>query len=54
MNVLITGGAGFIGSHLAASLQHCARVRILDNFRTGHPDNLKGISADLINRKSVV
>jgi UDP-glucose 4-epimerase len=48
MNVLITGGAGFIGSHLAASLQHRARVRILDNFRTGHPDNLKGVSADLI------
>jgi UDP-glucose 4-epimerase len=48
MNVLITGGAGFIGSHLAASLQHRARIRILDNFRTGHPDNLKGIAADLI------
>ncbi|MDD3374076.1 MAG: SDR family NAD(P)-dependent oxidoreductase, partial [Methanoculleus bourgensis] len=31
--LLITGGAGFIGSHLAAELlQHGYRVRILDNL----------------------
>jgi UDP-glucose 4-epimerase len=38
---LITGGAGFIGSHLAERLLgEGARVRILDNFSTGGPGNL--------------
>ena len=48
MNILITGGAGFIGSHLAAQLQTRATVRVLDNFRTGHRRNLHGLSADII------
>ena len=47
MKVLITGGAGFIGSHLAAELQSRAGVRILDNFRTGHRRNLEGLTADI-------
>lgn len=34
--ILITGGAGFIGSHLAdALIEHGHEVAILDNFRTG-------------------
>lgn len=33
--VLITGGAGFIGSHLAESFHGGAEVRVLDDFRTG-------------------
>jgi len=42
--VLVTGGAGFIGSHLARRLlEDGHRVRILDNFATGHRDNLAGI-----------
>ncbi len=39
---LVTGGSGFIGSHIAAAL--CVRgerVRILDNFSTGNRENLK-------------
>ena len=41
MNVLVTGGAGFIGSHSAeALLEHGARVTVLDNFSTGKRDNL--------------
>ncbi len=41
---LITGGAGFIGSHLAQALvARKNRVRILDNFETGHRRNLAGI-----------
>jgi len=33
---LITGGAGFIGSHIADELiKHGERVRVLDNFCTG-------------------
>ena len=44
MNALITGGAGFIGSHLAEYLveQNCS-VIIIDNFATGKIDNLKKI-----------
>ena len=41
---LITGGAGFIGSHLAEALvREGHTVRILDNFRTGRRKNLAGI-----------
>ena len=41
MNILITGGAGFIGSHLAESLlakQH--KILVIDNYRTSRRDNL--------------
>ncbi len=38
---LITGGAGFIGSHLATRLVELGhQVRVLDNFCTGHRANL--------------
>lgn len=38
---LVTGGAGFIGSHIATALINRGdRVRILDNFLTGHWSNL--------------
>lgn len=48
MKILITGGAGFIGSHLAASFRGRASVRVLDNFRTGHARNLAGLDVELI------
>ncbi len=48
MHVLITGGSGFIGSHLAELLQDRAAVRVLDNFRTGHRRNLAGLRVDLV------
>ncbi len=39
--VLVTGGAGFIGSHLVDALvARGARVRVLDNLATGHRENL--------------
>jgi UDP-glucose 4-epimerase len=39
--VLVTGGAGFIGSHLTERLLHDgATVRVLDNFTTGSEENL--------------
>jgi len=44
--VLITGGAGFIGSHLAAALgKRGVPVRILDNFSTGTRENLEAVGA---------
>ncbi len=40
--ILVTGGAGFIGSHLAdALLLAGARVRVLDDLSTGHKQNLE-------------
>lgn len=43
MDYLITGGAGFIGSHLAEQLSaQGASVRVLDNFSTGKRKNLDG------------
>ena len=42
-SVLVTGGAGFIGSHLVDTLVASgARVRVLDNFTTGRKQNLAG------------
>ncbi len=40
-NYLVTGGAGFIGSHLAETLvNHGCRVRILDDFSSGKEENI--------------
>lgn len=42
--VLITGGAGFIGSHMCEKLlADNYAVICLDNFATGSPDNIKGL-----------
>ena len=45
--VLVTGGAGFIGSNLADELiRQGAKVRIIDNFVTGNRENLEEIAGD--------
>jgi nucleoside-diphosphate-sugar epimerase len=45
--VLVTGGAGFIGSNLADELiQQGAKVKIIDNFITGSRENLEEIAGD--------
>lgn len=45
MNCLITGGAGFIGSHLAEKLLNLkAKVQIIDNLSTGSIENIKHLS----------
>jgi nucleoside-diphosphate-sugar epimerase len=48
MRVLITGGAGFIGRHIAEYFQDRAEVRVLDNLRSGFESNLSGLECRLI------
>jgi UDP-glucose 4-epimerase len=48
MRVLITGGAGFIGRHIAEHLQDRAEVRVLDNLRSGFKSNLSDLQCQLI------
>jgi nucleoside-diphosphate-sugar epimerase len=46
--VLVTGGAGFIGSHLAERLlREGYGIRVLDNFSTGHRANIAGFADDI-------
>jgi dTDP-glucose 4,6-dehydratase len=46
MRVLVTGGAGFIGSHLCEFLlRRGARVICIDNFITGSPENVAHLEA---------
>jgi UDP-glucose 4-epimerase len=43
---LVTGGAGFIGSHIATALaERGASVRVLDNLSTGKRENLKHLDS---------
>ncbi len=47
-NVLVTGGAGFIGSHIAKELTlRGYKVRVLDNFFRGKRDNLAGFDSNI-------
>jgi len=48
MKVLVTGGAGFIGSHIVEHFQGQAEVVVLDNFRSGFETNLRGLQYELI------
>jgi UDP-N-acetylglucosamine/UDP-N-acetyl-alpha-D-glucosaminouronate 4-epimerase len=46
--VLITGGAGFIGSHIASALcESGATVRVIDNLATGYEKNVEAIGPDV-------
>ncbi|HKL20831.1 MAG TPA: NAD-dependent epimerase/dehydratase family protein, partial [Tichowtungia sp.] len=48
MRVLVTGGAGFIGSHIVEHFQGKAEVRVLDNLRSGYRKNLEGLGHEFI------
>jgi nucleoside-diphosphate-sugar epimerase len=64
MNVLVTGGAGFIGSHLCERLVNLGfHVRCFDNFSKGNLKNIAGLMSharfelfkgDLLNREEVL
>lgn len=51
MKLLITGGAGFIGSNLARHVNSAlpsARITILDDFSNGRRENLRSIDAEVV------
>jgi UDP-glucose 4-epimerase len=48
MKVLVTGGAGFIGSHIVEHFQGRAEVRVLDSLRSGFRHNLNGFACEFI------
>jgi UDP-glucose 4-epimerase len=48
MRILITGGSGFIGSHIVEYFQGKADVAVLDNLRSGFRRNLDGLSCRFI------
>jgi UDP-glucose 4-epimerase len=46
LDIVVTGGAGFIGSNLAEHLAKDNKVTIIDNMHTGNAENIKGILAN--------
>ena len=46
--ILVTGGSGFIGSHIVEHYQGKAEIRVLDNLRTGRRENLNGLACEFI------
>lgn len=49
MQILITGGAGFVGSNLARmALSQGHQVKVIDDLSTGYRDNLDGLDVDFV------
>lgn len=49
MRIVVTGGAGFIGSNLVRrALEAGHRVAVIDDLSTGYRENLAGVDVDLV------
>lgn len=48
MKVVVTGGAGFIGSHIAEHYTKSCHVVVLDNLRSGYESNLDGVNVEFV------
>ena len=57
-NILVTGGAGYIGSHIVENLVKTKNIIILDNLVTGYKKLInkkaKFIKADIKNKKDLI
>ncbi len=54
LKVVVTGGAGFIGSHIAEYWsQHDAEVHLIDNLRTGNYENIQAIKSVIFHNVSI-
>lgn len=53
MKCLVTGGAGFIGSHLASALSGKGEVTVLDDLSEGKAENLSGLPRVSLAKQSV-
>jgi len=47
LKILVTGGAGFIGSHVAERLSEENEVHVLDDFSEGSLENLEGVNVTI-------
>jgi UDP-glucose 4-epimerase len=52
--ILITGGCGFIGSHLAERMKDDNEVVIIDDMSTGKTDNIRDFSGDITMERSSI
>ena len=55
MQILVTGGAGFIGSHLCEKLAEDGhKVTAIDDFSTGRASNLEKLKDYLIDKTPII
>ena len=50
MKILITGGSGFIGSHLCRRLSEKNEIVCMDNLRTGKKENIEGLDVEFLEK----
>jgi len=48
MRYIVTGGAGFIGSHISEALSGEHEVVVIDDLSSGHRENLRGIDCEFV------